>query len=110
MPVSEARKILEDVEAEAVLPQELLAKEAVCARSQGDTATAGVSKLVHLNQTVQVQDMWHSAGGGSSPSLCNFDSSLLSSFSSVAAVHVQVRVAEQEGIVFIDEIDKIVNP
>lgn len=31
MPVSEARKILEDVEAEAVLPQELLAKEAVSA-------------------------------------------------------------------------------
>jgi ATP-dependent protease HslVU (ClpYQ) ATPase subunit len=29
LPVREARKILEDVEAEAVLPQELLAKEAV---------------------------------------------------------------------------------
>lgn len=31
LPVGEARKILEDVEAEAVLPQELLAKEAVSA-------------------------------------------------------------------------------
>jgi hypothetical protein len=36
MPVSEARKILEDVEAEAVLPQELLAKEAVSSCSQAD--------------------------------------------------------------------------
>lgn len=29
LPVGEARKILEDAEAEAVLPQELLSKEAV---------------------------------------------------------------------------------
>lgn len=25
-------------------------------------------------------------------------------------LHLQIRVAEQEGIIFIDEIDKIVNP